>query len=891
MTISPEQHALLQERLSWVNFISCGWQAGSTTMALECLLRARGAATRGLNSLYVTSDKDRLDWDRSQIIRLLSFADEDKEGLLFPRRPTGSRIEVFSLLNAHNGMSQRPVGSITLVSADNPNLDVIGPFDQIVIDNAHRIPGFSQLWENEIVPLKDAFKWVVDEKGNRVSIEDNPSLKDQVRRRCMIFVFGRASGVENGFGRLCLEKANERSHRHVCIPTSANPTAPDVMPLQAKVSDAEWRQEYLGEIVQERVEISHGMAIIKDGETFLQWCDRLSSDGLKVDGHPFRLDDRPTMRWIYEQIPSTIEEAYKKRLTIMKCAQVGFTVFEMLASIYLALKFMPAKIGMYLPVKDLATMKSSERFMPIVRTIPDAHKLMLDGPSGTRKTGEGNVLIRNMGGSRYHFLWTSGKATTESVPLDILSFDEVQEMSIADMEKTAERLSASRIRYTLMGSTANWPDRDIHFFYKKGTQHQFWTLCTSCGTYQVLDNHFPECIRKREGEWSYVCHHCDKVIVDSQVGEWRPLNPDADNVSIHYPQFLSPTISPKEIIEAYRNADDMKNFYNRKLGKPYLDPTQVPVDLEMLNDCARIGMEMGVVWKDRARDTFMGIDQMGLFNVAIICERLPSGHMAVIHVEEIYDDDPFLRCSDLMGLYGVSVCVVESLPNYNDSKRFAGRHEGRVFLASYTEMKDDMMRWGDATLSKTDRRTSEEDRDRYTVTLDQYKCMQVAMKRISNRVCVFPDPDGLVQTIKDKGVEQLSAVLKERVFEHFTHTALVAEMDEEERKYRRRVVKVGMDPHFSYAFMLLNVAWARNHGTTMFLNPPEPDKPNDLAENVGGQMPGLPQGVLKMIDIPKGTCGRCQSFASGQCLERGLLVAAKDPGCDFYIENIDHDQP
>jgi hypothetical protein len=140
----------------------------------------------------------------------------------------------------------------------------------------------------------------------------------------------------------------------------------------------------------------------------------------------------------------------------------------------------------------------------------------------------------------------------------------------------------------------------------------------------------------------------------------------------------------------------MKNFYNRKLGKPYTDPSQVPVTLEILNDCARIGMEMGLVWESRGAHYFMGLDQGGLFNVAIIAKRMPSGHMAIVHVEECYADDPFLRCSELMHLFGVDVCVVESLPNYNDAKRFAGRHLGKVFLASYTQMKDEMIRWGDA---------------------------------------------------------------------------------------------------------------------------------------------------------------------------------------------------
>jgi len=652
------------------------------------------------------------------------------------------------------------------------------------------------------------------------------------------------------------------------------------------MSEDEFAQEYLGHFVDYHIELSASQTIIGRDETFLDWCNRLAAEGLKVDGHPFRLDDRPAMRWIYELIPSTIEEAFGKTLVLMKCAQVGFTVMEMLAMIYFALKFMPCKIGMYLPDMKLAGIKSSERFMPIVRTIPAAYRMMLDDPAGSRKGGEGNILVRNMGGSRFHFLWTSGKAMTESVPLDVVSFDEVQEMTIADMEKTVERMSASRIRYTLMGSTANWPDRDIHYFFKRGTQHRFWTECPHCGSFQVLDDHFPQCIKFVQGDYRYVCCECGGVIDDPQRGEWRPTNPEAKFISVHFPQFLSPTISPREIIEAYFNADDMKNFYNRKLGKPYLDPSQVPVNLEMLNECARIGMEMGVVWKSRASGTFMGIDQMGAFNVVLIAERLPTGHMAIIHAEEIYDDDPFARCDVLMAQYGVSVCVVETLPNYNDAKRFANRHAGRVFLANYASMSDDMIRWGDAVPSAADRKTAEEDRDRYTVTIDQYKAMQVAMKRIQNRVCVFPDPNGLVQEIEEKGQRLVVPILKDRVFLHFTRTALVADVDADERKFRRRVVKVGIDPHFSYAFMLLNVAWARSHGTTMFISPQDSaaDENAGVVAAIERSMPGIPSAVLSAMSLSGEVCGRCVCFADGVCTDRGYVVRPEDPGCPLFVE-------
>lgn len=647
-------------------------------------------------------------------------------------------------------------------------------------------------------------------------------------------------------------------------------------------------------------------AVIPDGMSFREWCVMLGEKGLKVDGKPFKLDDRPAMAWIYDQIPTTEDEAYRYILVIMKCAQVGFTVMEILAALYLGLKFGPATVGMFLPDMNLAGIKSTERFMPIVRSIPDVHKLMTqDAADGTgTKTGEGNVTKRRLNEALYVFSWTSGRATTESIPMDVLNFDEVQEMTLDQIEKTYERLSASPIRFMLMGSTANWPEADIHHWYLRGTRHRFHTTCPTCGSSKPLDEYFPQCIKYDAAldRVRYVCpdgHWLD----DTQHGEWIPENPSADpgiqyNVekkfrklrikSIHFPQFLSPTIAADEILTAYNGATDMKNFFNRKLGKPYLDPSQIPVTLEHMKACVRAGMAYGLIWKSRARNTFMGIDQMGNFNVHVIKERLPDGRQALIHLEETYSSDPFARSSELMELYGVSVCVVEINPNYNDAKKFANRHPGRVFICdSFGTVKEGMIEWGDAPkLDTSERRTSEEARDRYTLRMDQFKCMQVSMARFTSVSCLIPDDQGLVQEVIEKGVKSVKAIAP-RAFHHFTKTALVTEKDEETNKFKRVVKKVGIDPHFSYANMLCDVAWSRSHGTGTFIIPEANRTPDGLLEPQGITAAPVLNVVAAMREetMSGDVCGRCVSFNSetNQCEYRMFFVNATDIGCSEFV--------
>ena len=54
-------------------------------------------------------------------------------------------------------------------------------------------------------------------------------------------------------------------------------------------------------------------------------------------------------------------------------------------------------------------------------------------------------------------------------------------------------------------------------------------------------------------------------------------------------------------------------------------------------------------------------------------------------------------------------------------------------------------------------------------------------------------------------------------------------------------------------------------------------------------MPGLPDGVLNMIDErPVGeVCGNCTAFnpETGLCEERRVAVRARDPGCMLFVKN------
>jgi hypothetical protein len=648
---------------------------------------------------------------------------------------------------------------------------------------------------------------------------------------------------------------------------------------------------------------------IPDDMTFLAWCNDLAAKGMKIDRKPFRLDDRPALIPIYEAIPTTRAEAWQRVLTIQKATQLGLTVWEVLADIYMAKKWGPLNIGLFLPEQTLASFKSEHRFMPIIRSVPDLHRELVmrnDEDGKTRRYGEGNILTRQFGDSLLMFLWTSGKVTTESRPMDVVSLDEVQGMTLAAIDQVRARTGDSDVQFGMLLSTANMPDLDINAWYQRGTQEVWHTRCLACGEMSDLSDPagiFPaQSIVYSTGElrgpagvapadeYSWSCPRCRAWLPDPQVGEYVPQNPSAGvrRRSFLLPRTISPRTSARELFDQWntaRTGDQKKSFYNRALARPYIDADQLPVTLATCQACVEAGAAMGVKWEVTGRETLMGIDQMGGWNAVIIKKRLPTGHQAVIHVEAVFDDDPFERCSTLMTQYGVSVCVVEQLPNVNDARRFANRFRGRVFLAGYANLRDDMMIWGD-DMSRSDRRTSEEDRSRYTVTLQQYKAMQTALYRIRDRACLFPDPMLLEQDVIENGVRRRMPILRDWVFHHFTKTALVVEQDEKTRKPVAKVMKVGIDPHFAFANMLCDVAWARNYGSSTMILPGNPADERDqgsIAAKMERNMPGLPASIIRMVDDTQpGTCGRCASLKDGLCTFRDLHVRASDPACMLF---------
>jgi hypothetical protein len=629
-----------------------------------------------------------------------------------------------------------------------------------------------------------------------------------------------------------------------------------------------------------------------------------------ADREPLNFRLWPYLAPIYKAIPNDLT---RLDIVIMKSAQGGASTLAMLFALWLALRSR-CQIAYFLPTEALARKFSTTRFLRMVRGNPELHELMGDkqDPRRRRIANEGSAATRQIVESILHFTHIEGRAATEALPLDSLIFDEVQEMLLADMEKAVERMSASPLQAVLRVSTATYPGASIDYFFQDSDQREFHTRCR-CPGGVVLSDHFdatngPGCIGRGNGstpgvptDLFYRCPHCGTVIRNPQDGEFRARNPSARRIGFHFPQLLSPRIRPVDIIQKWETRLDTQNFFNRVLGRPYADPKCMPVTLAHLQAAQNSDLRWGVSSKQTVPTRFMGIDQMGQTQYVVIVGQV-ADRVRLLHLEIIQGADPWRRSAQLLKEYDVRVCALEQLLNFDNAHRFAKDHDGRVFLVHYADLSDEMVLWGDRSRDKVAvRRTEDEARTRWTATVDQYRMMSWALGKWGNGEVETPDARTLTQDMRtDRGTRNVQ-VCQDVFWHHLQNVALVTEPlqgREEEHRFRRRVVKVGTDPHFAYAWMLCMVAWTRRFGITQMLLtdsrfatevPCNQPQPSPYLQQIIDAMPENFHGTIHDPDAANLTCGDCQYFdvQRGLCRSRDLLVKAGDRSCDFFDVKLD----
>lgn len=510
-----------------------------------------------------------------------------------------------------------------------------------------------------------------------------------------------------------------------------------------------------------------------------------------IDGFPFGFKEHAYLFDIFND--------NSEQIILMKAAQLGATIWMVLRAIHQAIypnawRFgIPIKIGFYFPEREGLNMMVKGR----------VEKIMEQSPELRKYSKEKSRSWKPFDRSSLYFFYMGGTSTKDSTPLMSIFFDEVRLMASEDIDQAKERVSHSPIKYIQLVSTAGLPQKDIHHFFLNSDQKWFTTICDRCNCEQILPQEFPNCIAEhqygpRSGQVYYICKKCREKIRDTQHGIYIPHgDPYHEASGYQVSQLISHRISAKEILTFFQNTTNIKEFYNAKLGMPYVDEENRPVTEDMLDDNINPLAEWGTV---PGEETFMGVDQMSSQNyVFILTKSIIGKKRRIIWFEIIDDRDPFKRTAELMREYDVKVCVCDSEPNANDALRFAKEFGNRVFLAKYGHY-DDIARWKDSWKPAAGQRKAEEDTyHKYKVFLDKFKSQERTLLQIKNGMVEWPDPDKRIQEaypIKG-GRRERMPIMKTHAYPMFSSAVKEqVAIDKEGHDYRWKWVYTSqIDPH------------------------------------------------------------------------------------------------
>jgi hypothetical protein len=279
----------------------------------------------------------------------------------------------------------------------------------------------------------------------------------------------------------------------------------------------------------------------------------------------------------------------------------------------------------------------------------------------------------------------------------------------------------------------------------------------------------------------------------------------------------------------WKRTTNLEEFYNAKLGLPYVDEANRGVTMDQCKSAVRENLSWGRgnLKKDQ-NHCAMGVDQGAGYCFVVIADR-HDGKKRIRHVELIERDNPqywengqkvspWKRCDQLMDEFNVRICVTDAMPDVNGAMEFAHRWPRRVFLAYYTQNSTDIVAWGDKSKHKpTHVKAGPLLKFKNTVSIGRYSALSMSLGAWAGDV-IIPDPRKLVQIAADEGTGQLTPQEPaNRLFSHLCRLIKRYRITSEETGLgKHEWIYSGGDPHLAHAWNYCNIALERLRRSVIF---------------------------------------------------------------------------
>ncbi len=361
-----------------------------------------------------------------------------------------------------------------------------------------------------------------------------------------------------------------------------------------------------------------------------------------LDGRPFSFERHEYLiEPFQDDHPHQVEE---------KAAQLGLTSKAILKTLYGA-RYKGYKGILYLfPSRSDVLDFSKGRISPLIEDNPDliGQWVKETDAAGIKRVWNTFLYLRGM----------QSRVSLKSIPVDLIVFDELDEAPQNAVDMAMERMGHSHFREVLKLSNPTLPDYGIDKEFQQ-TDQRYWLLkCPACGSYTCLEDTFPGCLLETGGRVIRACTKCQAELNPS-IGQWVAKRPSiTDKRGRHFSQLFSHFVDPADILLQFRTTRNLTDFYNLKIGVPYIEAQNRLSVQEVLALCGNDGLS-----SQDPGPCFMGVDQGSDLHV-VIGKKVRQKAGKIVHLG-IYKD--WEELDRLMKIFHVSRCVVDALPEIRNA--------------------------------------------------------------------------------------------------------------------------------------------------------------------------------------------------------------------------------
>lgn len=360
-------------------------------------------------------------------------------------------------------------------------------------------------------------------------------------------------------------------------------------------------------------------------------------------------------------------------LCCMKCAQIGFTTYEILKTAH-ECRNEGYDIIYVLPTVDDVKRFSGGKTNKILAQNPVIESWTKDKDSVEQKQFGNNTVY-------YQGSWTERAALM--ITAKKLVVDEYDRCKQQIVEQYDSRLQSTANPKKAFFSNPSAPDFGIHKFYKLSDQKK-WHITHACGATYVMDE---GCI-DFDAE-IYRCPKCHKEITDLErtMGEWK-ATAKGEWSGYWIPLWIAPWMPAKKICEAKREKSE--EFYmNFVAGLPYTGSgnkvtpqTIIGCLTPNINDHEGrviIGVDTGLPIH------FVLANKNGFFHYGK-CDNPKPGY------------DPYQEIEKMMIRFPSSIVVGDQGGDLIGLRKLQAKYPGRVFLTWYRSDRktQEIIKWGQA---------------------------------------------------------------------------------------------------------------------------------------------------------------------------------------------------